>query len=536
MPRRRCRSADETVLFPRHNTSDCHIAPPTEAVSESQSPERHHTHPSVAPAQPLHRPPERIQTPTGLPRWPGEIDHDQETVQQLTVRTSRRDLLREYLRRPPSRPKLKEVLRGERTATLDKAVRTGTRFWRPPTSGHNTRRYDELASHPFSFVPIAESSGISPALDCRPTTEDQGVTCSPVKSEQRVPNSPTSDIGESLRALRSASLNAVPVSMRRASAQAGNRSAAIPARIRTSFNVEASPVQMSQNSDIDPSRTMDMLDRFPPPPAVAQGRQQSHSQKRSSWSLYPAVCRVEGADQQQSRPLRRKTPTSYEESEGSNNAIRGESQARYRLSGTPIYDTDRNSLTTLDRDREMVTECGALDTDAALIEPLRRSEVQRAISNGATRFSTRLDAPLPAIPTRSTPQHDVENQGPSGTYLHQPTQLCKHKLAKLRTYEKKHPSLVSISHYATQLDGASTPTPQSPTSARDHALTTPSISTQARAAVSPAVHIDRPSTRTTFVTAPNGATTFTISPTTVPTERSPEFAGLPTSSTMPGRA
>lgn len=544
--RRRCHSADDSVFHRRYNKSDVSHAASAEIVSESQGSDRGYSSPSALPVQPPYPPPKRMQTPTGIPRWPGEPDHDQAAIQQLRVKTSRRSLLLQYLRRPLSRPKLKEVMRGERTATFDRAVRTGTRFWRPPTSGHSTRRYEDLDSHPFSFVPVADVREPLPASRCQ-TTEDETVSHNAEIGQLRASdngeypgkypgstNGQLSLVGESLRALRHASQNAVPVSSLRASVQSGARSAAIPAHIRTPSIVERVPIPTSRRPEIGTMRTAELFESFPSPPGLQQRPQRVQPRKRSSWSLFPASGGVEDIGQRPPDAQKRQALTNSDESTASNVAIRGESQARYRHSGVP-YDPERVSLRAFDQEREDPVEYGILGAGPTMIEPSHRTESERAILNGARRFSTRLDAPIPNPSIHSRPQIS-ENRDPAVTRRHEPRQLCKHRLAKLRSLQKKHPDLLSPTYDATHLDGTSTPNPPSQTIAQDYAFTGPSISTQARASISPLQQVVRPPTTTTFVTAPNGATTYSTSSTMGPSERTIPLASVQTSKTMPGRA
>ncbi|CZT14854.1 uncharacterized protein RCC_12256 [Ramularia collo-cygni] len=543
MSRRRCYSADDNIAHMSIRKSDTSIEPSSGAVSESQSPSRHHASALALAVEPPFQPPRRMTTPTGLPRWPGEIDHDQLAVRQLTVRTSRRDLLLEYLRRPPSRPKLKEVLRGERTTTFDRAVRTGSRFWRPPTSGQFTRRYEDLESHPFSFVPIADICGAAPApieststpYKLNATVHHPGGGLSHTLQESA--NSAPSALANSLQALKSAGQNAVPLSARRASARAGMRSAAVPVHIRSTQPCESIQRQSSQSPDIGTTRTSELFESFPSPPEQKPNQQRAQPQKRSSWSLFPAPGRSKVSEQVQMKSRRQHAATNSNESETSNVAVRGESRARYRHSGTPIYDPDSVSLHSIDQAGESMAEGSRLDLDRSIDEPQRRTESQRAVSNGALRFSTRLGAIAQGSPVMCAQLQGTENRKAIFRNADEPRQLCKHKLTKLRSLQKKHPHLAPNAYDTTAyVDGTSTPVPAPLISAQDYALVGPSISTQARASIAPVQHIDRLPTTTTFATAPNGATTFTTIPTSGPRGRSIALPSARTSLTMPGRA
>lgn len=529
VPRRRCYSADDydPNVYRGSNKSDSSNAT---GLSGAQSPERQSTSPPTLPVEPPFRPPERMQTPTGLPRWPGEMDHDQFTVRQLTVRTSRRDLMREYLRRPTSRPKLREVLRGERTTAFDRDVRTGSRFWRPPSSGHTSRRYEDLETHPFSFVPIANPRGTTSLPRGQPVTEDErhcpisGPSGGSDRKVQDAANRQQLAVRDSLQALSCADQNAVPVSPRRASAQAGTRSAAVPSHVRVPPVVQRDPNETSQSFDTSTMRTVDLFESFPSPPGLKRRRQQTP--KRCSWSLFPTSGRRGSAEVRQARSPPSHDPAGSDESGGSNVAIRGESRARYRQSGTPIYDPDGASLRTVDREREHSNESD--NSVAATFGPRLHSESQRAISNGALRFSSRSEVHI--SDTLLTQPQNTENSDPK---MLKPHHLCKHKLAKLHRNKKKRPP---FTYDVTNLDGTSTPIPPPRIVAQDYALGLPHLSTQARSSTAPVPHLDRPPTTTTFTTAPNGATTFTTSPTMGPFGHPTTLASAGTSLTMPGRA
>lgn len=543
--RRRCYSADDSILLLDHNKSELSEASSVDAIARDQ---RFACEPTL-PNNPPYQPPERVQTPKGLPRWPGETDHDQPVVGQVTTRTSRRDLLVQYLRSPapPSRPKFSEVLRGERTAKFDRPVRTGTRFWRPPSSGHTTRRYEDLESHPFSFVPIAKPHGVQVTRRQQPAAVEEITTVPgsfpPIGTNQHIQSIQDSTMSQSdapirsLRALRYAGQHAVAVSAHRASAQASTRSAAVPLNIRTSPSFDRAPDLISPSPDMGTMRTVDLFESFPSPPTQQLARSQMQTAKRSSWSLFPSSDRYEGTMDDLPRPRKRQAPADSEESGAVNVAIRGESQARYRHSGTPIYDPDGVSLRSIDREYSNENEVGSSDLAMARSTSRRRTESQRAISNGALRFSTRLESPTRNTFSTSVPIQNVEYQSPLRRKSSETHQLCRHKLAKLRSLQKKYPNLVPATYDTTHLDGASSPiSPPPPIVAQDYAFAGPSISTRARASIAPVQPLDRPPTTTTFVTAPNGATTFTTSPTIEPFGRSSTLASVQSASTMPGRA
>lgn len=538
--RRRRYSADDChpSMHRNHRVSE---ASNVAAMSDSQSPERLFSSPPTSPVKPPYRPPQRMQTPTGLPRWPGETDHDQLTVRQLTVQMSRRNLLMEYLRRPPSRPKLKEVLRGERTRDFGSDLRTGTRFWRPPSSGHTTRRYDDIDSHPFAFVPIGNPHEPASVPRDLPMMEDDDRSTSlqlPGDSDgnsrkvQIATSQQPCSLGDSLRALGRAGQHAVPVSQLRASAQASTRSAAVPTHVRALPVVQQEQDQTSQSPNTSTTRTIDLFESFPSPPEHLQRRQKVL--KRCAWSLFPNSARHGVVEEREPRSPKSRPLAGSEESGASNVAIRGESRARYRHSGTPLYDPDRVSLRTFDREREGSNEGSGFISETNTFEERRHTESQRAVSNGALRFSLRMDMPVSDTLNAHTQPESNENQDCRRGDRPEPPQLCKHKLAKRRCQQQNDNPLTGYD--GTNLDGTSSHILPPPIAAQDHTLVVPYISTQARAAVAPVPYIDRPPTTTTFVTEPNGVTTFTTSPTTDPLGRINTNVPAESPSTIPGRA
>lgn len=144
VPQRRCKSLDETAAqrtglldgSSRGLSSDNS----TSQITASRLAER------CKPAKPPFSPPQRVRTPEGVPRWPGERDYSP-PAQRASTRTA----LLKYLRqRGNGGLRFKDVLRANgRNAEARPAV-TGRRYWRPPISGHGTLRYDGLDNHPFA--------------------------------------------------------------------------------------------------------------------------------------------------------------------------------------------------------------------------------------------------------------------------------------------------------------------------------------------------------------------------------------------------
>lgn len=530
--RRRCYSADDGASGMHRKDFD---SEPLSAESMSDSRHLEHFLPTL-PVEPPFRPPERVQTPTGLPRWPGELNHESFTVRRLNVRASRRDLLMQYLRRPPSRPKLKEVLRGERAADLGRDVRTGTRFWRPPSSGHTTRRFEGLESHPFSLIPISSPYGTSLRPRDQPTSGSERFSYNVessnelARSDRKIHDTAAeqpSTLSDARRALTCAGQNAVPVSPGRASALASKRLIAVPSHVHILTGVERDPDSTSQSHVLSTAVTTDMSEGCTFPTRQRQSRQ--HILNRCPWSLFPAPSR-RGKEEERESPSRPHTVAGSEDSGASNLALRGESQSRYRHSGTPIYDPDGNSLRTVDRDRERSEEHDTSISATSALAARLDTQRQRAILNGASRFSFRLEPTTLGTPTSRTQHEDTENQRPIPILPPEPQLLCKHKLTKLRRGRRGRDEQVLRPGDATNLDGTSNPFFRPNVVTQNFDLAAPSMSIQERFLTAPVNRVDlSPPRTTTFATTPNGATTFTTSPSHTTARAESPFA-------MPGRA
>ncbi|KAK5113824.1 hypothetical protein LTR62_003208 [Meristemomyces frigidus] len=286
-----------------HNThSPTQSNPTVQSSTDDRSPQR----PIPVPALPPFLPPDRIKTPDGLPRWPGELDDTDRTPRAGQVG------VRGYLRqRSLSQIRLHELYRvlvqtgRGRVSEVGGHYgdeRTGRRFWRPPVSGYLTSRYGDLETHPFVdapfMVPVArrgspmrvqqmeeEVSGVRRMS----STEREEFLLHQRRAEQMlnaesgsaVPQSSTRRVLSPLeRSLHAATGNAVPVTPERASkaavASANGRSVPLP---RTWLQQSGS-TNVARNSSI---RTTDLLSQFPAP-------RQSKSQipgKRPAWSLFP---------------------------------------------------------------------------------------------------------------------------------------------------------------------------------------------------------------------------------------------------------
>jgi len=111
------------------------------------------------PAEPPYHPPERMRTPEGLPRWPGDSPSEpgQESQPSAINGTS---LFQRLLQHCP------------RLVSTPRPQQRRTSVWRPPISGHTTPRYATLEAHPFAKAPTAAPNQISQSsgIDGRPGT------------------------------------------------------------------------------------------------------------------------------------------------------------------------------------------------------------------------------------------------------------------------------------------------------------------------------------------------------------------------------
>lgn len=509
--------------------------------SDDQSPGRR----PAEPAAPPFAPPERVKTPEGVPRWPGE----RRTSQQAHIANATRDGLFARLRnRKASNLRLRDVFRHQASGP-GPASRS---FWRPPVSGHMTPGYRDLQAHPFATLHVADGPGALSAMqgpgrgeteikhprDLQPQQashpEPSASTRDVVPSTPRLSLPPrSSDHAQSLsqRALRAASGSALPVSPLRAStslaASQSARNVSVPKarQLRSPTAFRRSESSHGADRGVDTIRTVELIERFPQPPTPPDAGQPQKivEQRRSVYNLFPRsnVAGPQGsglrgllfgaesgsaAGSTSARKLRKRSAVSFDLStadprpSGKANAVaegapcpmadagnphtsvsarnqcnasdetgnthevtvRGESGARYRHSGTPIYELDAASLHSFD---ERIEQCGRAraqynglpsvvnagrhnqpsrntsgqtDTsryfsaasatsnraeslnvltspDAHAANSPNRNETERAVANGAHRFVRRKPVPQQAGPQAvgSRPTDDEAGSAPA---------------------------------------------------------------------------------------------------------------------------
>lgn len=378
---------------------------------------------------PPYKPPERISTPRGVPRWPNDVDTPvQQSPQVATGHAATLQRLIQTVRRAiPWHEKANSQT-------------TRPRRWRPPVSGHGTARFDDLRDHPFSSAPLATTSD--------GTSDGTAIAIETVKSNGQSQNSHhrrtrggasrttrANALSPSQRALTGARGSAVPVSPSRAARRAsltqngGKASLPLDRTVRSpqpenGRGISSAP---SPQTDVEhgTTRTVELIQRFPKPPATSDSVPDSVSQPAAAtarahvWSLFPRSSTpvkvrslsnlqtwirgrskpvIEAScNEVQEHPLRRSasatpndTPTPLapltsldaytlppptfdgqgvianhspertainQDNDGEDEspdrpAVRGESRARYRYSGTPIYELDAASLRSHDERTE----------------------------------------------------------------------------------------------------------------------------------------------------------------------------------------
>ena len=269
--KRHCISLDESILRIQQNENNVSIESSTDMMSSSTSDEGALRGRIVSPAWPPFRPPQRVETPEGIPRWPLEP-----TGMPATLPSIRIVLFRYLHYGMASGVRFRDVcarmgLIRART-TPPNAQRA---IWRPPVSGHGTARYNDLDTHPFACM---QSTSIGFAPDGQAPRLEQTVVQSTgehaIASQDASASNATLErrrrtmrrtLSPAQRALSAASGNAVPVTPERA------LSSAAAARAGRSAPVPKSQGRAhSLGARVDPQgsvRTVEIIDSFPAPPS-----------------------------------------------------------------------------------------------------------------------------------------------------------------------------------------------------------------------------------------------------------------------------
>ncbi|CAK3879750.1 Hypothetical predicted protein [Lecanosticta acicola] len=335
-----------------------------------------------------------------------------------------------------------------------------------------------------------------------------------------------------------------------------------------------SSVPPKSATNVGTVRTAELLESFPAPPQQTNAEGCDNEtvrppRSRPAWSLFPSTNRRSPLPWQfdpVSRLRKRYANQSVDgsadrnadESAVSAGYVRGEAQSRYRHSGTPLYDAERASLCSFDRDQQERRGGGGDGARASLALGTRAlqhraSENDRAVSNGAHRFSSTSRPPTSprqivvdgntftlCTPDNTQRQLDHEVQKP---------QVCRHRQAKLQKRTVRYPvtGLDRLANSALFDGSASSPTEPGIATA-DHCTPAPTEapSSSNPPPAPPPPEITRlsltPTTAQTLDSAPSGTTsTSTSNPTTEPmahvSRQIPlRTATLQTATTMPGRA
>ena len=217
-----------------------------------------------------------MSTPKGIPRW--SADCSWTAVDSVGTSAA---LLR-YLRDGrASGARLRDVVRHAPISRRQRLRTAQSRVWRPPVSGHETPRYGSVATHPFNNA----AAGGVPSIDRSFNSKSDSA---------RLPGTaacvPT--LSPSQRALSAARGNTILVPARTATrmvALSGTaRSVSMPANqsLRQAATATAGTPQRSCSSPISTTRTAQMIDRFPHPPHVYAGAENSPV-KKPAWALFP---------------------------------------------------------------------------------------------------------------------------------------------------------------------------------------------------------------------------------------------------------
>lgn len=534
MNRRRCVSLDELAIHKSGYLEHSQATSADFTTSSEQSPERH-LNATTTPARPPFDPPERIKTPEGVPTWRGQLppqpanasgNENTETSflsGQLRMRGSRvfRRVFGQPMQQTPAQQRIwRPPVSGHTTHRFGELEHHP--FANVPViHGHTSedpRNINDNGSHSTrSDARLLSSDGPERAARQPPARE--------VKSTKR-----NRVLSVSQRALQAANGNVVPVSSRRARARAGASNAARSVPLptdhvrstRSATRVDDVAQEIHPNRSI---RTIDMIQQFPSPPTtrVLRPRPMSAGHRSLLLSLFPSVrtqcqhassgatsskvregSRSNTLQAQYPRPLHfatldtlpRNLPIQANIAENVSQRartrdesdstpleqldhllIRGENTARYRHSGTPVYDHDTASLRSLDRhtDNELVQALQGHQTfprrlsyprtNGTVMTTRPQSQVrdrscaqeQRAVTNGALKFASRPlhnadnsnASPTPAVASNNDNDFPITPV----TITRAAREFCRHGIPRPNTDQVAR-------SYRTDLDGTS-PCPDS---------------------------------------------------------------------------
>ncbi|KAK4981793.1 hypothetical protein LTR66_009705 [Elasticomyces elasticus] len=216
---------------------------------------------TLQPRSPPFQPPERVKTPDGYPRWPGDLAAPPPRPQPRY--TSSRAALIDFLhcRATASQvsPTVASTVSRRFGYQQDTPRRVGRAYWRPPNSGHMTPGFAD--EHPFQHAPVASPVSRLP----------QNVP--PVSSVPRG-RSGQGQVSSARNALGAINSNAVPVAPARALSACTRRVVSMPSRGSSRHSSGESHYQTPRemnSPELDTAyptgtaRTIDLIARFPSP-------------------------------------------------------------------------------------------------------------------------------------------------------------------------------------------------------------------------------------------------------------------------------
>lgn len=467
----RTASADDVLLFanPRSGAHDS---------STEYGAQYDHAEVLTIPHQPPFSPPSRIKTPEGLPRWPGD-NHLSSNLpgRQLLATNRARSLALSVFN---DKARLRSVVSGYFRGRSRIPQGNPQRRWRPPTSGHSTAGFTS-SSHPFHHLQAHPVAVLGQALPGIPRQLE-------VSLNRRSRTRSRSGASSAGRALGAISGHAIPINAARVLSASGPRSVPLPDNF---IQRGADTAVYPREPDVTPSldqpftsntmRTIDLIESFPQPPtnpptsplrsdqglprlfapspcnrrpvSFVQGglavvphpdhtdehvdRSGDELQERgvapkkdSVVGLVPVCCRGPIAMQVEDQGEH----CSGDMGRSSTPPIRGEANARYSLTGTPIYRSDAASVISHDRQQlRRVAENESLannNSRSADTEPMVTCRVSMQ-NQAPMSASSPTHAYLQAVSGDTAPAAGPESNRMVLSTVTSLGKLCPHLLARV---------------------------------------------------------------------------------------------------------
>ena len=460
--RRVCFSLDESMLRRLRASEAAHRASMLSSADEQHF--EQHVPQAPGPLKPPYEPPIRSTTPDGLQKAMRDQVAD-EADNEVVIRRGRLTIggrLLILVRRGYTRAGRRLALAQEEGTQQQAEEQLD--HWRPPVSGHTTSRFAALDRHPFASAAIATVRPFpASATDAEPPASGERVqrleavqserTVSSPDSHANSPRAPTQSPAQealtaSQRALTAISGHAIPVSLQRLEAIHGRTSACLPrSRTQSRSSTDISPVIAPSSSRFDTVRTSELISNFPEPP-----RGENVLPVSPAASPEPIIQRgrsnaitIHDRDKQPvaSSPPRRCTSSDHttpisEQPIPDLTSLRGESYARYRLSGIPVYALDAASLLSRDQHADDEERSGRSSrsghtgmtryysaSSQARAQPVISlppvSQEDRAVANGALRY----------LPATETSNHIDSHDAITPVTVTSYGKLCPHMLSEL---------------------------------------------------------------------------------------------------------